>query len=98
MERCPPHLVFLKFCTGNPRSLLGRRRCASSLPGLFFVPLQLTHTAAAAAKFKMAPQFLKLASRVPGRPVKSAVRSAFGRVSSAPLPRAGVEAGGGRAR
>ncbi|KAJ1191883.1 hypothetical protein NDU88_001196 [Pleurodeles waltl] len=32
----------------------------------------------------MAPQFLKPASRVPGRPVKSAVRSAFGRVSSAP--------------
>ncbi|KAJ1192088.1 hypothetical protein NDU88_001400 [Pleurodeles waltl] len=32
----------------------------------------------------MAPQFLKPASRVPGRPVRSAVRSAFGRVSSAP--------------
>ncbi|KAJ1157401.1 hypothetical protein NDU88_010114 [Pleurodeles waltl] len=30
------------------------------------------------------PQFHKPASRVPGRPVRSAVRSAFGRVSSAP--------------
>ncbi|KAJ1101803.1 hypothetical protein NDU88_006867 [Pleurodeles waltl] len=39
--------LFLKFCTGDRRSLLARRRCASSLLGLFFVPQQLTHAAAA---------------------------------------------------
>ncbi|KAJ1105477.1 hypothetical protein NDU88_002883 [Pleurodeles waltl] len=48
MERGPPHLVsVLKVCTVDRCSLLARRRFASSLLGLFFVPQQLTHAAAA---------------------------------------------------
>ncbi|KAJ1131111.1 hypothetical protein NDU88_009454 [Pleurodeles waltl] len=52
----------------------------------FFVLLRLTHAAAAAAKFKMAPQLLRPipASRAPGRPAKSVVRSTSGRGSVAP--------------
>ncbi|KAJ1084155.1 hypothetical protein NDU88_004308 [Pleurodeles waltl] len=45
----------------------------------------------------MAPQFLEPASRVPGRPVKSTVRSAFGHVSSA-LPATSRRVSGRRPR
>ncbi|KAJ1091718.1 hypothetical protein NDU88_004835 [Pleurodeles waltl] len=52
----------------------------------FFVLLRLTHVAAATVKFKMAPQLLRPvpASRAPGRPAKSVVRSTSGHGSIAP--------------
>ncbi|KAJ1085069.1 hypothetical protein NDU88_005202 [Pleurodeles waltl] len=84
-------------CAGNPRNLLGRRRCTSSLPGLFLVPLLLKHAAAVAAKFKMVPQFLKSASRVPCAQWDQLCGPLLGRVSPAP-PATSRRGSGGRAR